>query len=255
MQRLDADANLSDEQDRAAAAGAKAMMPVGRPFLDYVLCSLADAGFSEICIVVSPGDGSIRTRYTKKVVPRRFALTYAEQAEPLGTADAVRAARDFVGDDMFVSLNADNLYDPSALQAIREAAGPALCGFAPKALTRLGNIPPERIASYALLRTNASGNLVDIVEKPDAAAAAMFGPSALVSMNLWAFSPDIFVACDRIERSQRGELELASAVHFAIQELGIAFRVIGVDGWVLDLTNRGDIASVARRLSGASVSL
>ena len=37
--------NLTVAQARAADAGLKAMMPVnGRPFLDYVLSALADAG-------------------------------------------------------------------------------------------------------------------------------------------------------------------------------------------------------------------
>ena len=44
---------LESRQTRAADAGLKAMIPVGsptstRPFLDYVLASLAEAGFTEV---------------------------------------------------------------------------------------------------------------------------------------------------------------------------------------------------------------
>ncbi len=44
MRRDDAGAELSAEQASLADSGMKAMIPVGRPFLDYVLSGLADAG-------------------------------------------------------------------------------------------------------------------------------------------------------------------------------------------------------------------
>ena len=53
-------AALSDEQRRAAAQGAKGMMPLGgRPFLDYVLSALADAGIGDVVLVVAPDHGQI----------------------------------------------------------------------------------------------------------------------------------------------------------------------------------------------------
>ena len=44
MRRPAPGASISDEQADIADQGLKAMIPVGRPFLDYVLSSLADAG-------------------------------------------------------------------------------------------------------------------------------------------------------------------------------------------------------------------
>ena len=41
MRRADDAVPLSPQQAAAADAGAKAMMPVGRPFLDYVLSAAA----------------------------------------------------------------------------------------------------------------------------------------------------------------------------------------------------------------------
>ena len=45
MQRADESARMSPEQRRVADSGVKAMIPIARPFLDYVLSALADAGF------------------------------------------------------------------------------------------------------------------------------------------------------------------------------------------------------------------
>ena len=76
------------------------------------------------------------------------------------------------------------------------------------------------------------------------------GTEVLLSMNLWRFSPAIFEACRRVPLSARGELELPQAVDFGIRELGLRFRAIRSEEGVLDLSTRGDVAAVARRLSG-----
>jgi glucose-1-phosphate thymidylyltransferase len=73
-------------------------------------------------------------------------------------------------------------------------------------------------------------------------------------MNLWAFTPEIFSACERVERSARGELELADAIRIALRD-GARFRIVPVSEGVLDLTERGDIASVTARLRDVAVRL
>jgi glucose-1-phosphate thymidylyltransferase len=71
-------------------------------------------------------------------------------------------------------------------------------------------------------------------------------------MNCWRFSPAIFDAARRIERSARGEFELADAVLYAIAR-GERFQVVPVRAGVLDLSVRGDISSVGRRLRTVEV--
>ena len=41
-------ASLRDDQQAVAATGVKALVPIDRPFLDYVLTALADAGYRQI---------------------------------------------------------------------------------------------------------------------------------------------------------------------------------------------------------------
>ncbi len=72
MRRNDADAALDAGQAAAADAGVKAMIPFGRPFLDYLLSALADAGLTEICLVIGPEHRAIRDHYTKTVSPERL---------------------------------------------------------------------------------------------------------------------------------------------------------------------------------------
>lgn len=255
MRRADREASLSPEQAEAAGRGLKALLPIGeRPFLDYVISGLADAGFERVCLVIGPEHDALRRRYTIESPPRRVAMSFAVQPEPRGTADAVLAARAFAGDEMFLVMNSDNYYPVDILRALRVQAHPALPGFDPRALVEEGNIDPDRIARFALLRLTPADDLAAIVEKPDADTVRAFGPGALVSMNCWLFGPRIFDACAAVAPSSRGELELADAVQRAIA-MGERFRVLRVSAPVLDLTARADVAEVSRRLGGVAVSL
>lgn len=251
MRRDDDAASLSAEQAAAADAGVKAMMPVGRPFLHYVLAALADAGLTRVCLVVAPDADAIRRHFTVESPPTRLLIEFAVQAEPIGTADAVLAAESFAGRDRFLLLNGDNYYPISSYRALLRLAGSGIAGFDRTVLVRDGNIDPDRIRRYALLRVDGGGMLTDIVEKPDEATYAAIGGAALVSMNLWAFTPAIFAACRRVTPSARGELELPDAVRLAI-DAGEHFEVVPSTDPVLDLASRRDVSSVAERLQNVA---
>jgi glucose-1-phosphate thymidylyltransferase len=250
MRRDDPAAVLDETQAAAAAQGVKAMIPIGRPFLDFALSALADAGCTEACLVIGPEHDQIREYFTRTSPTRRIRVSFAVQAEPRGTADALLAAADFAAGDRVLMVNSDNYYPADALRVLRGVTDSGVLGFEREALIRESNIEAERVLKYALLATNADGTLARIVEKPDAATAAAMGRDALVSMNAWVFTPGIFDACRRVTPSTRGELELQDAVRIAIEELHARFDVVRVAAGVLDLSSRGDIASVRERLAG-----
>lgn len=90
--------------------GPKVMAPVaGRPFLWYLLTSLATAGFEQIVLCVGYrheqikewlGDGS---RF-------HLAVNYSRETEPLGTAGALRLAYSrYLSAPRFVAMNGDSL--------------------------------------------------------------------------------------------------------------------------------------------------
>ena len=255
MRQPDPGALLEAGQEAVAAMGIKGMIPIGRPFLDYALSALADAGYTEVCLVIGPEHHSVRRYYETPGLLSRLAVTFAVQEEPRGTADAVLAAEVFAGGKRFLVCNADNYYPAPVLARLRALTGPGLAGFAPGPLVGLSNIPASRVSQFALLSETADGFLADIVEKPDPGTAARFGPRARVSMNAWVFESDIFEACRRIGPSPRGELELQDAVRYAMRHLGTRFRVVPVEAGVLDLSQRGDISSVAEHLAGIEVRL
>lgn len=242
MRTDDGASSLSADQQQVAELGIKALMPVsgGKTMLELITATLYEAGFDEICLVIGPEHDAVREFCSEKGMQVEFAI----QETAAGTADAVLAASHWIqGEELFLVVNSDNLYPVESLRRLRRANRPGLLGFEREALIENGNIPAERIAKFATLEVDAEGDLSHIVEKPEAVE-----PGSLVSMNAWLFSPMIFEACRSIGLSERGEYEIASAVQYAIDNLGERFAVVTSSEGVLDLSSRADIASVRRFL-------
>jgi dTDP-glucose pyrophosphorylase len=250
MQQPDEGAQLTDEQRQAADAGLKGMMPIaGRPLLDYGLSTLADAGITNVGLIVAPDHEVIERYYSVTSPPVRVHLDFLVQPDPLGTANALLAAESWAGEAPFLALNADNLYPAGVLCRLAALDEPGLPVFTRGQLVESSNIPQERVQTFALLDVNAEGYLTAVVEKPPADVMDAEGPTALVSMNCWRFDRRIFSACRDVPRSTRGEFELPNAVGLAISR-GVRFRAVPARGPVLDLSQRNDAVEVARRLSG-----
>jgi dTDP-glucose pyrophosphorylase len=247
MRKADDSAILGSAEQAAAESGMKGMIPVGRPFLDYVISAIADAGYERVCIVIGPEHRAVVDHYTNDSPPSRVAIAFAVQEQPLGTADAVLSAEEFCGDESFVVVNSDNYYPVEALVALRSATPPAIAGFARSALLRGGNNLSDRVARFGALAIDADGFLTSIVPRPGAPVPSSDG-EVYASMNCWLFDARIFDACRRVAMSPRNELELPRAVQLGIDEMGMRFMVVKIDEPVFDLSIRADIATVREKL-------
>jgi dTDP-glucose pyrophosphorylase len=162
----------------------------------------------------------------------------------------VFAAKEFAGNDLFLVINSDNYYPVAALRAMRELGGAGVALFERDRLVAESNIPEDRVLKFALAKIGIEGCLERILEKPSAEVMRGLGLPVYVSMNCWVFSPVIFRACQAIQPSARGELELSDAVQCAIDALGERFRVLTFQDAVLDMSSRPDIAVVTEKLRG-----
>jgi dTDP-glucose pyrophosphorylase len=250
MRKADSSVELNQGQKNAAGMGVKAMIPIDRPFLDYVLSGLADAGYSEVCLVIGPEHQVVRDYYTVQAPPRRIRISFAIQEKPLGTADAVLAAREFTGDDLFLTINSDNYYPIETLRSLRGLDGSGVALFDRESLVSLSHMPEDRVLKFSVAKVNREKRLEHIYEKPSEELICELGFPVYVSMNCWLFSPVIYRACLSIHPSTRGELELTDAIQYAIDSLEEQFEVLTFSAPVLDMSSRSDIAIVVEKLRG-----
>lgn len=250
MRRADATATVDAAQARAADTGVKGMIPIGRPFMDFLISALADAGFTDVCLVIGPEHQMVRDYYQREVVPVRVRIAFAVQQRPAGTADAVLAAEQFADGEPFVVINSDNYYPVHALSELHRRSTPALIAFDREALVSMGNVAEGNAARFGALEIDDEGALRRIVATPHSAPA---GEPIYASLNCWLFTSEIFRACRAVTPSARGELELPQAVQLAIAEGWMRFEAVRLRAGVLDMSRRGDVASVAERLGGTRV--
>jgi UDP-N-acetylglucosamine diphosphorylase/glucosamine-1-phosphate N-acetyltransferase len=211
----------------------KPMLPVAdRPLVAHVADAAVDAGASELLVVVGYEAADVREYFgdSYRGVPVRFA----RQDHQRGTADAVRAAREFL-DGPFAVLNGDNLYDPAAIAALFER-GPALVATT-----------VEDPTSYGVVSV-AEDRVTDIVEKPDDP------PSSLANAGAYAFPAAARGWLD-VPASERGEHEITDVVERAIAESDLALvrasRWLDVGRpWELLAANEWKLATLGRRVRG-----
>jgi dTDP-glucose pyrophosphorylase len=248
MQRGDPTATMDSSQRAVADSGIKGMIPIGRPFLEYVISALADAGITHVCLVIGPEHRAIRNHFERDVRLTRVRLEFAIQAEARGSADAMLAAESFANGEHVLVVNSDNYYPVHTLSALRKLGAAGVAAFERDALLRLGNIDAARIARYSIIDVDEKGMLRRIIEKPDTADVASRRGEVYIGMNSWSLPPEIYYACRRVQPSVRRELELPQAVQLARDEFDVSFHVLKFHDGVLDLSHRGDIAPVAERL-------
>ncbi|NIA07608.1 MAG: NTP transferase domain-containing protein [Actinobacteria bacterium] len=248
-------AGLDVKQEAVADTGVKALIPIDRPFLDYVLSVLAEAGYKKVALVIGPEHRELREYYGKELQTERLEISFAVQAKALGTADAVLAVEEFADGDDFLVINSDNHYPLEAVAGLRELGGTGTALFDREGMFAGSNIPHERLRAFAVAKMSDDGYLQRIIEKPDEQTLNSLNDPIYISMNCWRFGSTIFQACRKIKPSPRGELELPDAVQYAMDELGERFKVVCVKGAVLDLSYRSDVLPVAKKLANVEVKL
>lgn len=81
--------------------------------IQHILEEVVSAGVEQVCLVIQPGD---QAEFQRAAGELAGVLTFEEQPSPLGYADAIYRARDFVGNEPFLHLVGDHLYVSSTGQ-------------------------------------------------------------------------------------------------------------------------------------------
>ena len=222
---------------------AKQLVPVAnKPVLFYGIESMAEAGITDIGIVVGDTQAEIRAAVGDGS-HWGVRVTYIEQDQPRGLAHCLLISEDFLGDDSFVVYLGDNLLNrgirPFVEEFLRER---------PAAQILLARVPDPQMFGVAEL---AAGRVVHLVEKPPEPK------SDLALVGVYMFSPEVFDSVKRIRPSFRNELEITDAIQDLIDR-GLEVRPHIVDGWWKDTgkledmleANRLILETIDRRIEG-----
>lgn len=178
----------------------KHLLPVGgRAVLDWVLCDLADAGVSEVVMVV-PTEARLLREFVGDGGRWGLRASYVVQPEPRGLAHALGCARAAIADDeRFLMYLGDDLLDRGV---VADFVADFAEGDADASLV-VKPVPDPRAFGVVVLE---DGRVRRLVEKPQDP------PSDLAIVGVYGFGPAIWEALDGLQPSARGELEITDAI-------------------------------------------
>ncbi|TKA13237.1 glucose-1-phosphate thymidylyltransferase [Actinacidiphila oryziradicis] len=211
---------------------AKQLVPVAnKPVLFYGLEAIAEAGITEVGIIVGDTADEIREAVGDG---SEFGIkvTYIPQEAPLGLAHAVLIARGFLADDDFVMYLGDNFIVGGITGLVD--------GFRaerPAAQILLTHVPNP--TSFGVAELDAEGRVRSLEEKPERPQ------SDLALVGVYLFSPAIHEAVRSIKPSWRGELEITHAIQWLIDQQRDVHSTT-ISGYWKDTGNVVDMLEVNR---------
>lgn len=234
----------------------------GRPFMDYLIYNAHLAGYDEVLILKNPKDKVTKPYYDQLVADNKawgMKFLYATQQiapdreKPAGTADAIQQALEQTPEwqgDRFTVCNSDNLYSVYVLKLLSE--NPVQNAVVSYESIALG-VEPERVKSFAVIKADEEGYLVEIIEKPneEQIEGARDSKGKIgVNMNVFHFNYDDILEYVRKEPFNpiRNERELPTAVMKMASENPKKVITVSVEENVPDLTSKGDISIVQKYL-------
>lgn len=195
----------------------KPLLPVGnKPVIEHSIAKLCQFGIREIGIVVSPYHVS-QFEEILGFECQGAKLSYIEQLEPMGLANAVRTAQAFIQNDQFCVILGDNYYsgDLTAIMDRFRMEGQ-------DAVVLVNHVPNPENFGVAQLE---GSRVVKLVEKPQTPI------SSYALVGIYLFTTKIFEVISDLEPSARGEYELTDAIQALIDQGSNVSAVITNEWW------------------------
>ncbi len=213
--------------------GPKQLIPIaGKPVSQYVVEDLRDAGITEIAIVL----GSIGPERVKEYYGDGSAfgvkITYVNQGDPKGIAQAVTLCKNFVGSDKFVLCLGDNSLKGGITRYVKEFREHEYDAML--LLARVKDPEHSGVAEF-----DPTGKLRAVIEKPK------YAPSPYAVIGFYFFTTTIFDAIGKVKPSYRGELEITDAIQVLLNS-NLKIQHMIVDGWWKDTGTVEDILEANR---------
>jgi len=168
-----------------------------KPMIYYPMWTLVTGGIREILIISTPRDLPAIEALLGDGAQLGLSLTYAEQANPSGIAEAFLIGKEFIADQPVTLILGDNLFIGEQMNAV---VAENLGAFSSGAQIYLKEVPdPER---FGVAEIGLDGAITSIVEKPAVPR------SKLAITGLYTYGPDVVSIAEHLPRSSRNELEI-----------------------------------------------
>lgn len=237
----------------------KEMIPiVDTPVIQYVVEEAVRSGITDILMIIGKGKRAIEEHFDRSPlleaalaekgrqeeleklikISNLANIHFIWQKEMNGLGDAIRYARDHVGNEPFAVLLGDTLVEANnPLKPVTRQLMEVYERYE-SPVVLLEEVPLDKVNRYGIFdgRPVEEGILQarDLVEKPSIEEA----PSNLAVASRYVFNPDIFDYLDRTPRGKNNEIQLTDAMHLLLHDKAI--YGLKLDGIRYDIGNKLD---------------
>ncbi|MGD6818492.1 sugar phosphate nucleotidyltransferase [Metabacillus sp. 113a] len=200
----------------------KHLLPVGSdPMIYWPISKLRDAGICDIMIVTNQHHLSSFIELLGLGEAMSVNLVYQiQKTEGGGIADALLGAKEFIGEDKFVVLLGDNIFEDSL--------APYVHAFhSQKTGARVLLKQVEDPGRYGVPELDHAANRIrKIREKP------VHPASSFCVTGIYMYDQEVFRFIKKIQPSERNELEITDVNNLYIQSNELQFDILS--GWWID---------------------
>lgn len=225
----------------------KEMLPIAnKPIIQYAFEEARDAGIEKFIFVTGRNKAAINNHFDhayeleskldeankakelEQVIswmPEAGKIAFVRQQKPLGLGHAVWCARDFIGDEPFVVILADEMMMQSKNRK-RNFLGEMIDFYESKnekaSVIAVGEIENKDSAKYGIIKNEGAERVVDMVEKPKPEVA----PSNLAITGRYILQPEIFEYLEKFQLGSGGEIQLTDAMKEMCKKFPYYYKII-----------------------------
>lgn len=191
----------------------KHLLPIyDRPMIYYPLQTLKDMGVQEVLLISGKGHAGQFLELLAGGSEFGLKISYEIQEQAGGIAQALQLARSFVGQDPFVVILGDNIFEDSLKEAAQDFLKSS--SMAHVFLKEVAQPQHYGVPSFEGDRINA------ILEKPQNP------PSAFAVTGCYFYRPAVFEFLETLKPSARGELEISDVNDHYVREGQLTHSVL-----------------------------
>lgn len=200
----------------ATKALAKQLLPIyDKPMIYYPLSTLMLADIKDILIISTPDNLSLIMKLFGDGSRIGLNISYAEQDEPKGLADAFLVGEEFIGEDDVCLVLGDNIFygqsfTPILRNAVKELDGATVFAY-----------PVKNPEAFGVCEFDMNDKVISIEEKPE-------NPKSNYAVTgLYFYNNEVVRIAKNIKPSQRGELEITSVNNEYIKNGKLKVKLLG----------------------------
>jgi len=194
----------------------KHLLPIGqKPMVLHCVDKMVESGVTDILIVTNPEYVGNFSMLLKSGKDFGCNITYKTQDNPDGVAGGLYIAKDFVGEDNFLLILGDNMFDFNLKKETSEFKNGCHLFFK--------HVPDGHRYGVGHFEHD---NLVELEEKPNNV------DYAYACIGIYIFDSEVFKMIESLEPSDRGEYEITDAINIYLSNNSITYSC--VDGWWTD---------------------